>query len=326
MRAPCRRRCAVVILASLGSLLQGASASAQGDPCLEDLTDEANRMGTEGNDQIWGTSGDDVILGLGGHDVIKGFAGDDIICGGRGEDGINAGDGADRVGGGLSADLIVGHDGDDAIYGGMGEDGMFGGFGADVIAGNDDSDSDYLVGGPGTDELTAGDGDEAHPDAGADDACPPLFAAWIGAYGTDKRLRLADDSQPCMTLTGKIHHLRNARDGDRKFKLRGLIIEFMPRDKGHFPRLEEDKKITLRGLHVFDGHGNEEIHPVYRVAFDGTDFSGPQFAGSPHRLRPVTDCDSAPDSCIGVNRAHRYCWDELGRPCQPWARKGKPFH
>lgn len=319
--------------ALVAPLLTGTGSATSTDPCLSPPpTLAAGRWaidgmigytGTSGDDQIVGTTGPDVLYGMGGDDVIKGLGGDDTICGGDGRDGINGGNGFDRIGGGADNDFIVGHDENDTIWGGTGRDGVYGGNGADTINGTDDAEVDYLVGGPGVDTVN-GPADESHQDAGPIvTSCPSDSARWQGVFGTSTRLPAR--STPCRTYSGRVVQANNTGDGDRHFKLRlsdGSILteggvevafELMPRDKPVLGTLQNEAPVTVFGLFVSDmNHGGKpEIHPIYWITVSGTTYYlGPRLAGSPHRMRPP--------NLIGTTTSNRYCWDELGRPCNAY--------
>jgi Ca2+-binding RTX toxin-like protein len=97
-----------------------------------------NKIGTEGNDQLFGSPGPDGILALGGNDIVAGLAGADGICGGAGRD---------RLKGGAGKDKLLGDGGKDKLKGGKGNDKLKGGPGADI-----------LIGGKGKDKLKGGKG------------------------------------------------------------------------------------------------------------------------------------------------------------------------
>jgi len=78
------------------------------------------------------------------------------------------GQGNDNVAGGLGNDALHGNDGDDTLLGGQGHDRLFGGAGNDNIYGDDDTETDYLNGGQGNDQLHMGGHDIASGGAGSD--------------------------------------------------------------------------------------------------------------------------------------------------------------
>ncbi len=293
--------------------------------------------GTPGNDQIIGTILPELIFGMGGHDVIKGMGGDDVLCGGDGNDGLNGGPGNDVLGGGDGNDLLVGHDGDDSIWGDAGRDALYGGNGNDAEHGNDDSEYDYVAGGPGTgDTLFTGSGDDAFPDSQDNTTCPNDISRRVGAFGSysqdnnDSRLD-PQGANPCKTIIGSVTSVKAADDNDGDLHLvvretstgKNWIVEFMPRDFTPFPLLAVGNDVEISGLHVLDGHTppHEEIHPVYkvrRVNISTNYWSGPRHAGSPHKMRPENVCAPV---CGTGGTSHRFCWTELGQACTPWANK-----
>jgi hypothetical protein len=94
---------------------------------------------------IIGTWGNDYIVGSGGNDYIYAGAGDDWIFAGAGNDTINGGDGNDWIDafqGGNNA--INGDAGNDTIYAGGGNDTINGGDGIDTLIGGAGNDT-YIV-------------------------------------------------------------------------------------------------------------------------------------------------------------------------------------
>ena len=157
--------------------------------------------GTTGDDVIWGgggtdtiraRGGNDLVCGGGARDIIKGENGDDVIDGEGGNDVLDPGWGfADRALGGPGVDTItlsgynavgVGDEDDDKITALGHEPQLQGGDGNDVLdaeratgaalLGQGDNDtllggksSEVIVdGGPGTDTIKTGGGDDGHPE------------------------------------------------------------------------------------------------------------------------------------------------------------------
>ncbi len=85
------------------------------------------------------------------------MGGNDTIDGGLGYDTIYGSDGNDLIYGGNSDDSLHGDAGDDTIYGGRNADTIWGGAGDDYLVGGgpNDTSSDVLFGGTGTDTLVA---------------------------------------------------------------------------------------------------------------------------------------------------------------------------
>jgi len=90
------------------------------------------------------------------------------LIAGSGDDTATGGQGNDNVAGGLGNDALHGNDGDDTLLGGQGHDRLFGGAGNDNIYGDDDTETDYLNGGQGNDQLHMGGNDIASGGAGSD--------------------------------------------------------------------------------------------------------------------------------------------------------------
>merc|ERR1712176_156840 len=144
--------------------------------------DDANLLGSHGDDAMLGFDGDDTIRGRGGADDILGYEGDDRlhgdnrINGGEGADYVSGGGGADELAGGEGNDILAGGDGDDKLrgdggkdkmHGGSGEDALWGGEGKDVL--NGQPGDDWLFGEGGDDVLNGGDGnDKLYGGAGYD--------------------------------------------------------------------------------------------------------------------------------------------------------------
>merc|ERR1712176_968814 len=107
--------------------------------------DDANLLGSHGDDAMLGFDGDDTIRGRGGADDILGYEGDDRLNGGEGTDYVSGGGGADELAGGEGADILSGGDGNDKLRGDGGKDKMHGGAGEDKMHGG--SGEDALWGG-----------------------------------------------------------------------------------------------------------------------------------------------------------------------------------
>jgi Ca2+-binding RTX toxin-like protein len=69
--------------------------------------ENADIIGTEGNDTLLGTAGDDTIKAFGGDDTINGGSGDDTIFGGLGDDTIDGDGGNDTLDGGDGTDTVT---------------------------------------------------------------------------------------------------------------------------------------------------------------------------------------------------------------------------
>merc|ERR1712157_3494 len=119
--------------------------------------DDANLLGSHGDDAMLGFDGDDTIRGRGGADDILGYEGDDRLHGDNGDDRINGGEGADYVSGGGGADELAGGEGNDILAGGDGNDRLRGNAGDDELHGG--AGNDALDGGTGRDTLIDDEGD-----------------------------------------------------------------------------------------------------------------------------------------------------------------------
>jgi Ca2+-binding RTX toxin-like protein len=84
-------------------------------------TDRCTLVGGSGDDTLLGYECDDSLVGGDGRDVLRGFLGNDTLVAGAG------------------TDILVGGDGDD------------------VLVSERDPDFDFLLGGPGNDDLQFGD-------------------------------------------------------------------------------------------------------------------------------------------------------------------------
>jgi excalibur calcium-binding domain-containing protein len=145
-------------------------------------------------------------------------------------------------------------------------------------------------------------------------ACPPAEHALDGVYHPE-RLRVID---PCRAASGRVTVLREEEDGDLHFDVeldrpyRGmlaaanlsqqhgdLVVEFMPRDRGHLPVPKVGDRVRLVGAFVDDtDHGWNELHPVWQVSIGrGPRFrSGPRYGGSAPEARSrnaVEECRTA---------------------------------
>jgi len=87
-----------------------------------------------------------------GNDIIEKGAGDQVIYGGGGNDSIYS-DGV--LVGPRGNDFLIGGDGNDWLFAGNGNDTLNGGWGNDYLSG-EDSETDTMTGGPGTDTFSLG--------------------------------------------------------------------------------------------------------------------------------------------------------------------------
>jgi hypothetical protein len=142
-------------------------------------------------------------------------------------------------------------------------------------------------------------------------ACPPARRALDGVYHPE-RLRILD---PCRAVSGRVTVLRKEEDGDLHFDLEldrryramlapanltrqhgDLVVEFMPRDRGHLPVPEVGDRVSMVGAFVDDiDHAWNELHPVWQVSLNGGRRfrSGPRYGGSPPAARSknaVSEC------------------------------------
>jgi Calx-beta domain/RTX calcium-binding nonapeptide repeat (4 copies)/Bacterial Ig domain len=92
---------------ALASIVVGAA-------CNVDIS--KGQTASEGDDVICGTDGNDVIDGLGGNDTIYGLEGNDTLRGGPGDDLLTGGAGNDVLEGGTGAGELVGGSGSDTGY------------------------------------------------------------------------------------------------------------------------------------------------------------------------------------------------------------------
>jgi hypothetical protein len=226
---------------------------------------------------LFGGSGNDVLFGNYGNDALYGGPGNDLLVGGPREDFLV---------GGAGVDTLIGSTGDDEIIG-KAQDRIVGGEGIDICQGK-----------PRACELARQPG-----------PCPPSWAVKIGVW-SPSRLAIQD---PCRTIVGTVIWVQQTEigDGDLHYKIkyatgpgtsRVIDVEFMPRDTGHYVKPVAGRSIEVTGPYMFDtAHGEfPEIHPAFRVIYDGTTYtSGPQFGGNP------------PASAF-------YCWTDTGSVCGRW--------
>lgn len=147
--------------------------------------------------------------------------------------------------------------------------------------------------------------------------CPSRGRALAGVYHP-QRLRVID---PCRAVKGEVTVLHREEDGDLHFDLDlgrrdrnllaaanlsrqhgDLVVEFMPRDRGHLPEPRVGDRVSLVGAFVEDlDHAWNEIHPVWQVRINGgrPHRSGPRFGGSPPSARSI----DALRSCVTVGGA-----------------------
>lgn len=157
-----------------------------------------------------------------------------------------------------------------------------------------------------------------------EDTCPPADQAMVGVWGQG-RLGMLNG---CQNASGTVVKAEHEPDGDldlyidldptydqlggsatelgnlHKWGPGDVIVEFMPRDGGHFPAPSEGDHVDLTGAWVADrNHGYNEIHPVWSASINGGEaqMSGPKNGGS---LPQSTAQTAAAD-----------CKDGNGKPC-----------
>ncbi len=161
------------------------------------LPNRCTVWGTSGNDaNLVGTSGDDVICGFGGNDTIKPGAGHDEIYGGSptgGPDGTSDTISYDNLTCGVEVDLLNGY-AEDTLDGGAcigttrdvvsGIENITGGAGADTLRG--DTEANIIKGNAGVDMLLGDAGnDKLYGGAGVD------AASYVRGYSTGVTVDLA---------------------------------------------------------------------------------------------------------------------------------------
>lgn len=157
-----------------------------------------------------------------------------------------------------------------------------------------------------------------------------------GVYHPE-RLRVID---PCRRVRGRVVAIKGEEDGDLHIRLRpersarrllmaanfseqrgSLVVEFMPRDRGHLPAPRPGDRLALVGAYLEDlDHSWSELHPVWQVAVNGRRprRSGPHFGGSPPSARSesaVVRCrTAAEDRCRGYRGPPYYLGAGGGGP------------
>jgi Ca2+-binding RTX toxin-like protein len=101
------------------------------------------------NGYLDGGAGNDTLTGRGGNDLLLGGAGDDTLFGAGG---------TDRLEGGAGIDHLDGGSGNDFLFGGAGNDFLTASAGIDLLDGGDGSDTYYILGSEGLDDLIADSG------------------------------------------------------------------------------------------------------------------------------------------------------------------------
>jgi hypothetical protein len=134
----------------------------------------------------------------------------------------------------------------------------------------------------------------------------------------------------CRSVRGRVAVVREEEDGDlhidvaldRRYRgmlmranytRRGgyLVVELMPRDRGHFPVPSTGDRLALVGAFVDDlDHAWSELHPVWQMSIAGRRRfrSGPRYGGSPESARSFS--------------ALRSCRHPSGRSCRPYSASG----
>lgn len=101
-----------------------------------DIVQEGEVYGDQGNDDIWGGQSADYIRAGIGNDSVHGNAGDDLIFGEAGDDSLFGNAGNDVLSGNMGDDTLYGLSGVDVLLGGAGADALFGQTGGDLFVGN----------------------------------------------------------------------------------------------------------------------------------------------------------------------------------------------
>jgi Ca2+-binding RTX toxin-like protein len=140
----------------------GAGLSGGGADFLNGNLGDDTVVGGPADDQIYGEDGNDILLGKAGRNTLDGGLGDDTIVGSGGSDTIYFGGGDDiggLMGAGAASDsaFLDGGAGDDNINGGEGRDLLVGGDGEDVLDGW--ASADTMTGGAGGDRFQLWSGD-----------------------------------------------------------------------------------------------------------------------------------------------------------------------
>ena len=138
----------------------------QGNDVISGGDGDDNLRAGRGDDVVNGGNGDDTLRGGRDNDIVTGDAGDDTLRGNRGDDVLEGGTGDDLLRGGADSDYLSGFEGADDLFGGGGNDRLYGHQGADFLSGGNGNDSlfggqnsatDTLIGGRGSDRfLTQG--------------------------------------------------------------------------------------------------------------------------------------------------------------------------
>lgn len=101
-----------------------------------DIMQEGEVYGDEGNDDIWGGQSADYLRAGVGNDSVHGNAGDDLIFGEDGDDSLFGNAGNDILSGNAGNDTLYGLSDSDLLFGGAGADSLFGQTGGDLFVGN----------------------------------------------------------------------------------------------------------------------------------------------------------------------------------------------
>lgn len=130
--------------------------------------------------------------------------------------------------------------------------------------------------------------------------CPRRSRVLNGVWGPT-RLKVLD---PCRRAAGRVVGTALQIDGDlhvyvqmdRRYrrlinkanvqrKGGALVVELMPRDRGHLPAPHVGDRVALVGAWTKDllAHGWLELHPVWALSINGSRWhrSGPRYGGSP---------------------------------------------
>ncbi|MDQ4142955.1 MAG: SBBP repeat-containing protein [Actinomycetota bacterium] len=137
------------------SASRGAAVSRRIIECtLEGTPDDDVLKGTARPDLICPLAGADEVRSLAGHDIVLGAGDRDVIAGGSGHDLLVSGRGAATLRGGGASDFLIGSPVADRISAGAGIDVVLGRAGGDLLHGN--KGRDLLTTGSGADQVDGG--------------------------------------------------------------------------------------------------------------------------------------------------------------------------
>ncbi|BAG02680.1 Calx-beta domain-containing protein [Microcystis aeruginosa] len=169
----------------------------------------------------------DTFTSIESFDGFKGTDYNDVIFGGTAVEQLYGREGNDTISGNAGSDYIYGENGNDVLNGGDGYDDLYGGNGNDTLQGTDGGtgESDYLVGGSGSDRFILADTTKTFYDDGLTATEGTSDYAEIAGFSTiDDTIQLRGSSSDyLLTVSGSTTNLYINKPGSEADELIAYI-------------------------------------------------------------------------------------------------------